>query len=955
MGTQRSILIVDDDESSSRPLADLVARVVADCRVDLAFSGASGMECIRAARPDLAVIDISLPDANGVDLCRQLKSDAAFAEMPVILVSGIHRSTADRVAGLDAGAEGYLVKPFEAEEMVSLIRSLLRLKERGDALARRGASLQSALDAQGDELRQSRDRFRAIFEASPDALFVEDRDGTVLDANPAACRMHGLPREQIVGRKVTDLVPPGYRDDVARDFPAWFSGDLKVYEGYSYRQDGQAIPVEIKGSAIDYDGRSALLLIVRDISDRRTSEDRQSATLRGLRAVVEIADELIAHPDLDSVYRRAIELARERLGLERCAIMLSDGLHVFGTFGTDMHGETTDERSHRLPLDATWRERFRLRGPQEPRWSLSLEHFQHWSGSAMQPKGQGWVAITPIQTARKAIGVFCNDSAISRMPFDPVKQELVAVYASLIANIVERKLAEAERARLATAVEQSAEAVVICNLNGTITYVNPAFERMSGYSRRDAIGLNPRILKSGRHDAAFYTKLWETLKRGDVWMGRITNRRKDGSYYEAEQTITPLRDGTGEISGYLTVSQDVTQAAQLEAQLRQAQKMDGIGRLAGGLAHDFNNLLTGILGYARVVLDELPPDHALRADVGEIVRAGERAAQLTRQLLSFGNRPVLKIELIDVNDAVLRMDQLLRRTLGENIELATALGEDLRAVEADAGLLEQVVMNLAVNARDAMPRGGKLVLRTAMVRIDPAVDGRHAGAAAGDYVLLSVGDNGTGMSDDVKQRAFEPFFTTKPKDRNIGLGLSTVYGIVRQFRGFIELDSDTETGTEVRIYLPAVLEGAERKPAAVPLAASGDGAATILVVEDESTVRRLIVRNLQGIGYTVIEARHGEEGLQIAAQHKGRIDLVLSDIIMPRMGGVDMALRMKTVRPEARILFMSGYTDDAKFDGVDGAALILKPFTRETLAKEIARLLGRIVDASATQPGGAAP
>lgn len=891
--------------------------------IRLDFSEAT-QHATRLKQADVVILDGEGLSDGGAEWCRRLKGLAA---VPLLLRADHHVDEAD----------GFLKPTADAVELLAQIRLLLRLKRRDEEVRRQEAKLQQELDKRILALRETEHRFRLIFENSPDAVFVESDQGIVLDVNPAACRLHGMSKDRLVGIHVTELVPPSQREAVIRDFPLWFSGALQLHEGYSYTSDGRIIPVELRASRIEYRDQPALLLLVRDISERRSGEDRRTATVQGLRAIVDIADDLIACPDMDALHRQAVELARSRLGLERAAIFLSDGRNVFGTFGTTMDGETSDERSHRVTMDELWRERFRLRGLNEPRWSLSLEPMRNWHEGTMQPHAQGWVAVTPIQTASKSMGVFFNDSAITRATFDPVRQEIVAVYCSLLANIMERKAAESERSRLAVAVEQSAEAVLISDLNGTITYVNPAFERITGFQASEVLGLNPRILKSGRHDLAFYERMWAKLCAGEPWTGRITNRRKDGMLYEAEQTTSPIRDSKGTVVGYLTVSQDVTRSIQMENELRQAQKMDSIGRLAGGIAHDFNNLLTGILGFTKVIQEDLGPGHPSRPDLEEIVQAGERAAKLTRQLLAFGHKQVLQIQPLDLNAVMLRLDSMLRRTLGENIELVTEAADRGRCVEADPGLIEQVIMNLALNARDAMPQGGKLVVRTDLVEMGDSEAVAHPEIKPGTFVLLSVSDNGCGMTEVVKQQAFEPFFTTKEKGR--GLGLSTVYGIVRQFGGFVEMDSAPGLGTEVRLYFPAC--AARPRPAQEPeVKAVASGGETILVVEDEGTVRRLALRMLKGLGYHTLEARNGDEGLNVYEQHAAVVDLVLTDVIMPRMGGPEMVSRLREKNAAVKVLYMSGYTDDARLDGLQkGASLILKPFTLDSLSTEIRRVL----------------
>ena len=934
------ILIVEDDADTVLLILHQLEARFPGARLSAAADGAAGLEAIRTLRPDVVLLDACLPARDGWSVCREVKADPATAFIPILMMSGLHRDAPARAQGLNSGAEAFLCKPFEPDELAAQVRVLLRVREYENRLQGHQEELKQQLALRTEELRASEARFRVLFEHSPDAMFVENAEGLVLDANEAAGRLHGVPRATLLGKHVTELVPPGHRDIVRRDFPKWFSGQLRIYEGYSYTVEGRIAPVEIKASRLDYDGRPALLLTVRDITDRPHLEDRQSATTQGLRAIVEIADDLIACADVDEVYRRAVELARERLGLERAAIFLNEGARVRGTFGTDMSGHLTDERSHVIPMDDQWRERFRLRSQSEPRWSLSLEPLQDWREGRMSPRGQGWVAVTPIQTASHAVGVFCNDSALSKAPFDPVKQEIVAVYCSLLANIIERKAAESERALLATALEQSAEAVVITDVHGTITYVNPAFERITGYARAEAIGRNPRILKSGRMEARHYDAMWKTLQRGEVWTGHVTNRRKDGRFYEAEQTISPIKSNAGDTTGYLAVSQDVTRALEMEQALRQSQKMESIGRLAGGIAHDFNNLLTGILGFARLIKDTLEPDHLCRPDVEEIIKSGERAARLTRQLLSFGHKQVIQVQALNLNDVLTQVDPLLRRALGEHIELVTHLAAGLPSGEADPGMIEQVIMNLSVNARDAMPAGGKLTLSTEALELGEArADALHL--APGRYICLRVRDTGIGMTEEVKQQAFEPFFTTKAKEKGKGLGLSTVYGIVKRCRGFVEVDSAPGEGAEFRIFLPTVDERAE-DVAPVPQTPPRGGTETILVVEDEGAVRRLTTRGLRDLGYRVLEASQGDEALRVFNQEGGRVDLLLSDVVMPIMGGPELVLQVRAQKPDIRVLYMSGFTEDMQLEGVhvsNAASLILKPFTIEALASEVRRLL----------------
>ena len=384
-------------------------------------------------------------------------------------------------------------------------------------------------------------------------------------------------------------------------------------------------------------------------------------------------------------------------------------------------------------------------------------------------------------------------------------------------NLAERALAEREE-RLAealqlsrtlmAAIEQAAEDITITDLDGNIQYCNPSFQRVTGYSASEIIGKNPRFLKSGRHGAEFYRQMWEAIQDGRTWNGRFTNRRRDGRLIVEDATISPITSTTGKLQGYVAVKRDVTEQLELEARYYQAQKLESIGRLAGGVAHDFNNLLTVILGYSRLILERASLDGRGRVQMEEILKAGERASALTAQLLAFSRKQVIEPRPLDLSAVVQEAERMLRRVLGEDIDLETRTTPGA-AVMADPGQMHQVLMNLAVNSRDAMPSGGKLSIATELIQFAASSTSIPPELAPGPYVLLTVADSGVGMTDEVLAHVFEPFFTTKEDGKGTGLGLATVYGIVRQNHGAITIDSEPGTGTTVRIYLPRIQPDAQ--------------------------------------------------------------------------------------------------------------------------------------------------
>lgn len=509
-----------------------------------------------------------------------------------------------------------------------------------------------------------------------------------------------------------------------------------------------------------------------------------------------------------------------------------------------------------------------------------------------------------------------------------------------------RARAEESLRRLAAAVEQAAETIMITDASAKILYVNPAFEKTTGYSRKESIGQNPRFLRTDKQDEAFYARMKKMLADGQVWSGNITSRRKDGSIYEEESTISPVRDAEGRIVNYVAVNRDVTREFHLEKQLMQARKMEVIGRLAGGVAHDFNNLLLAILGYSDMTLKALPPKEPLRKYVEEIYAAGERAAGLTRQLLAFSRKQVLQPKVLDLNGLISNLSKMLCRLISENIQLKTNLEPALGSAKADLGQMEQVITNLVVNARDSMPEGGTITIQTANIELDDDYANRHEEVTPGRYVLLTVTDTGMGMSKEVKEHLFEPFFTTKEQGKGTGLGLSTVYGIVKQSGGHITVISDVGCGTVFKIYLPRVDEATELASQASPSAEYPRGNETILLVEDEEQVRNLARMVLDECGYTVLVAGNGPDALRIARQNEGKIHLLMTDVVMPEMSGHMLAPLMVTMNPSIRVLYISGHTDTelARQNMVNSvSAFLQKPFSNEALARKVREVL----DASA--------
>ncbi|MBN1583651.1 MAG: PAS domain S-box protein [Anaerolineae bacterium] len=512
-----------------------------------------------------------------------------------------------------------------------------------------------------------------------------------------------------------------------------------------------------------------------------------------------------------------------------------------------------------------------------------------------------------------------------------------------VRDITEQKRSEEERTRLATAIEQIAEAIIILNDLGVIQYVNPAFERITGYGRRDVLGQPPRMIENRVRDGEFYRELWHNLSLGKAWEGRLAGEKKDRVPYEAEVTISPIHDVAGQIMNYVISQRDVTQRVMLETQLRRAQRMEAMGQLAAGIAHDFNNHLTAINGYADFLLMDLDACDPKRADVQEIQKAAERSASLTRQLLAFSRKQVIQPVVMNLNDLVTDTEKMLERLIGENIALIPRLSQELWPIKADPGQIEQVIVNLVVNARDAMPDGGKLTIETANIDLDEAFAQRHADTDPGSYVRLSITDNGVGMDEETQSHLFEPFFTTKERGKGTGLGLAMVYGIVKQSGGNIWAKSELGKGTTFEVYFPRVESEVVETNERDLLGGELGGNEIILLVEDQDAVRTLARRILARKGYGVLEAMNADDAMAFDAEYEGEIHLLLADVIVPgETTGRMLAEHLTARRPGLKVIYMSGYTDNviARHGVLDpGVHFIQKPFRPDALLRMIRSVL----------------
>jgi PAS domain S-box-containing protein len=800
------------------------------------------------------------------------------------------------------------------------------------------------------ELRSSEARLTAIIDATLDAVITMDGEGVIRSWSPQAARVFGWQPSEAVGRTLsTTIIPPRYRDAHERGlahFLATGQGPVlnQRIEITGLRRDGGEIPVELTITPVRLGDAWLFSAFVRDISDRKLVEQRRTAQY----AVTRILAEATTLAEAGSSILRAIaesldwqagvlwNLDREH-GVLRCLEMWHSADVDLGEFAR-VTRETAFAAGVGLP-GQVWASA----GPIWHRDVTALADSQFPRLPQAATAGVRGAFAFPIRSGAAITGVIEFFSREPREP-DPDLLELTAALGSQIGQFIERKRTEEALARSETTyrslVEDSPFGIFQSAPDGRLIAVNPALVSILGYDSEAEL-LQQNMARDVYVDPDERRRLVEqVMLRGNLTAESLW-RRKDGKTVTVRQTGRVLRNAAGGVEYLNVILEDITEHRLLENQLRQAQKMEAVGRLAGGIAHDFNNLLTAILGSAELLLETMAQEQE-RDDVEEIRKAAKRAADLTRQLLAFSRQQVLAPQVLDLNALVVNLEKLLRRLIGEDVELRTALAPDLGSVKADPGQMEQVIANLVVNARDAMPEGGRLTVETANAELDKDNAEQHFPAPPGSYVLLAVSDTGTGMDPETKSRIFEPFYTTKEKGKGTGLGLATVYGVVKQSGGYIWVYSEPGQGTVFRIYLPRVREAPEpARPSPAP-AAPLRGSETLLLVEDDEMVRHLVSRMLKSRGYTVLAASDGTDALRQVESHRGPIDMLITDVVMPGMSGREVAQRVTTLRPQVTVLYLSGYTDDAIVrHGMlePGIAFLQKPFSADVLARKIREVL----------------
>ncbi len=765
------------------------------------------------------------------------------------------------------------------------------------------------------QVRHAEENYRSIFENAVEGIFQSTSEGRFITVNPAFARILGYDSPEEMIAAITDIARQLYVNPSDRAEAERLQKERGVLEGFeleAYRKDRSKIWLSLNRRFVyTQDGGHYIEGSVEDITERKQAE-------KALRAS-ESRKDAILKSALDCVI--TIDHEGKVIDFNPAAE------HVFGYTSEDAVGKSM---AHLIIPPG-------LRPHHEP-------GFARYLATACSSIIGKRLEVTAMRADGSEIPVELTITAIGELP--------QPTFTAFIRDLTERREAEQElresEERYRDLVENAHDIIYSQDLEGNYTSMNLAGQLITGYTREEALELNVTQTVAPEDLPKVREMLTQKLAGEQVTACEMDIIAKDGRRIAIEaNTKLVMHDGVP--VGIQGIARDITERKRLETalheseeQLRQSQKLEAIGQLAGGVAHDFNNLLTAINGYSALALRRVGADHPISSYLEEIKKAGDRAANLTRQLLAFGRKQLLQPLAINLNDIVGDMIKLLKRLIGEDVQLVTKPGANLKQIKADPGQLEQVLVNLVVNARDAMPRGGTVTIETANTRLDGAYASRHVGVTPGDYVVLAISDTGIGMDHETCSHIFEPFFTTKEEGKGTGLGLSTVYGIIKQSGGNVWVYSELGKGTTFKVYLPQVEDKVAARADLKEDLGRHRGTETVLLVEDEDMVRQLTNELLEESGYVVLEANGGGQAMELFKEHKGRIDLLITDVVMPKISGKQVAEQLKEIHPETKVLFMSGYTDEAiVHHGIIDShiAFIQKPFSERALAQKIREVL----------------
>lgn len=802
--------------------------------------------------------------------------------------------------------EQFAIPIVDGEDVLSgalvLLVDITRHKKVERELKRHRALLEKTAKEKVAELAKSESKFALAFDASPDAININRlKDGLYVEVNRGFTEATGYTAEEVIGKTSLEIdiwENPADRRKLVKALES--NGFCQNLEARFCKKDGNVTTALMSARVITFKGEPHIISITRDIGELKDMEQTIAEQKRLFETVFNTIEDGIVITDT----RREIQLANS--GMKK----------TFGYSPEELIGRSTAL----LYTDE--------------------DDYAEAGGKVFTRQAQA-NTLNYIKKYKHKDGSDFWGTTFAAKLFDHDNQWIGNL--GIMRDTTAQQKNEADRDKLIAAVQQTDEAIVITDQQGAIEFVNSAFERITGYSRDEVLGKNPRVLQSGEHDESFYTNLWQTISSGRTFKGRMVNKRKDGSLYTEEASISPVVGADGSITNFVGVKRDISNQLALEKQLLQAQKMESIGRLTGGVAHDFNNLLSVIQGHSEMAMVKLAKADELYGDLEAILDAAKRSATIVSQLLAFSRQQTIAPQQLELNGMVDKMLNMLRRLLGEEIDLQWVPAVEDLFIRMDPSQLDQILANLCVNARDAIASHGNIIIETGRTVFDEEYCSGHAGFHPGDYALLSISDDGQGIHKKDLPRVFEPFFTTKELGQGTGLGLSTVYGIIKQNEGFINIYSEINQGSTVKIYLPRYQE----KQSSVNLQEqevvfTERGGENILLVEDDAAIRAMVVKMLISLGYSVYEADSPVRALELVRDKKIPLDLLLTDVVMPEMNGEELAAKLREHYPELQCLYMSGYTVNVIANkGVlkDDVHFLQKPFNKSLLARKIREAL----------------
>ena len=747
------------------------------------------------------------------------------------------------------------------------------------------------------KLLESQERYKTLAEMSPAAILVLQKEKVVY-ANPEAEKIFGAAsRAKLIGKSIYDLVHPDYIEIVkkrAAHIKKKTTPITPIVQKY-IRCDGRIIDVEAVGVLINYDNKPSILSIFRDITQRKHSEEKLRESEERYRELFENAGTALRVFDAETLQIEDVNQA-----------------------SIDLHGYSKEELLSLRITDIT----------------ADAEETM----ASIQNAIETGKSIVPVRNYKKKDGtIFTGEVHAGTFLSGGRKKIIGAVH-----DLTERIRADEARYLLDTAIEQSAETIMITDETGSIQYINPAFEKITGYQREEVVGQNPNILKSGKQDKGFYTAMWNKLTRGHRWTGNFINKKKDGNFFMEEASISPIRNGSGAITSYVAVKRDITEKIKMEAQLRQSQKMEAMGTLAGGIAHDFNNILTSVIGYTELTMRKIDKGSELNENLEEVFKAGKRAKDLVRQILAFSRQSEEERTPIQMSPIVKEAIKLLRASLPSTINIRQDIKSDLSNVMADPTQIHQIVMNLCTNAAHAMDeKGGELKISLSQVELGSEDSGHYVDMIPGHYLKLTVSDTGYGISPANIGLVFDLYFTTKEIGEGTGLGLSVVHGIVKSLGGEITVESKPGKKTVFTVYIPAIqiIPSQEKTAEPEPLPI---GKERILFIDDEPVVAKIGKMALEPLGYDVEVRTSSIEALELVRVHPERFDLIITDMTMPQMTGDELTKELIKIRPDIPVILCTGFSNKMSKEQalrIGVRAFIMKPFVIGDLAATVRKVL----------------